>query len=479
MFYGREDDFRELDALWRKGGASLVTCRGRRRIGKSSLIEEFARRSEARFVKLEGIAPGKGVNNRVQLDAFRAQIVRQARKRFEPFENWSEAFSSLDGCLDARRTVLLLDEISWMGKYDVGFPGELKIAWDNLFKRHDRLIVFLCGSVSTWISKNILNSTGFVGRASLNMVVRELPLDVCLNFWGKLASRTSTRDIVDVLSVTGGVPRYLEEIDPAQSADENIRRMCFSPGAMLRDDFSKIFNIVFGDNAVTKCRILEILAESPMSLSEICQRMAVDRSGNMSDHMEDLEVAGFVSGDPVLVPTTGRLSKQKRYRLRDNYTRFYLKYILPNAQTIDSGSFRFNTLEALRGWDAIMGLQFENLVMANLPQLLPMLGMDRVLLKSAAPFRQTATKRRRGCQIDLLLQSDRKACVVEIKRRSTIGREIEDEVESKVKALALPRGVSVRTALIYEGRLSPGVEADGYFDALIPFGKLLGLRDSQ
>ena len=69
--------------------------------------------------------------------------------------------------------------------------------------------------------------------------------------------------------------------------------------------------------------------------------------------------------------------------------------------------------------------------------------------------------------------------IVEIKRKSTIGREIEDEVESKVKALALPRGVSVRTALIYEGRLSPGVEADGYFDALIPFGKLLGLRDSQ
>ena len=475
MFYGREDDFRELEALWRKKGASLVTCRGRRRIGKSSLIEEFARRSGARLVKLEGIAPGKGVNNRVQLDAFRAQLVRQTKRKFDSFENWSEAFTSLDDCMDERKTVLLLDEISWMGKYDAGFPGELKVAWDNLFKRHGRLIVFLCGSVSTWISKNILNSTGFVGRASLNMVVRELPLDVCLNFWGKKASRTSVRDIVDVLSVTGGVPRYLEEIDPSQSADENVRRMCFSSNALLRDDFSKIFNIVFGDNAVTKRRILELLAESPMSLSEICQRMGVERSGNVSDHMEDLEIAGFISGDPVIVPATGRISKQKRYRLRDNYTRFYLKYILPNAQTIDNGSFRFNTLESLKGWDVITGLQFENLVIANLPRLLPMLGMDKVLLKSAAPFRQSATKRHRGCQIDLLLQADRKVCIVEIKRKSTIGREIEDEVESKVKALVLPRDVSVRTALVYEGRLAPVVEADGYFDALIPFSRLLGL----
>ena len=68
---------------------------------------------------------------------------------------------------------------------------------------------------------------------------------------------------------------------------------------------------------------------------------------------------------------------------------------------------------------------------------------------------------------------------VEIKRKNTIGREIEDEVETKVKALALPRDISARTALIYEGRLSPGVEADGYFDALIPFSKLLGLKDGQ
>lgn len=101
------------------------------------------------------------------------------------------------------------------------------------------------------------------------MVVRELPLAACLRFWGRRASRTSVRGIVDVLSVTGGVPRYLEEIAPSLSADENIRQMCFSPNALLRDDFSKIFNIVFGDHAVTKRRILEALSESPLTLTEI------------------------------------------------------------------------------------------------------------------------------------------------------------------------------------------------------------------
>ena len=61
-FFGREGELEQLDALWAKRGSSLVTCRGCRRIGKSTLIEEFARRSDARFVKLEGLRPKPGMS---------------------------------------------------------------------------------------------------------------------------------------------------------------------------------------------------------------------------------------------------------------------------------------------------------------------------------------------------------------------------------------------------------------------------------
>ncbi len=107
---------------------------------------------------------------------------------------------------------------------------------------------------------------------------------------------------------------------------------------------------------------------------------------------------------------------------------------------------------------------------------MPRLGLDKVLLKSAAPWRQLPTPRRKGCQIDLLLQSERGVCIVEMKRRREIGREVADEVAAKVKALALPRDISVRTALIYDGRLSPRVEAEGFFDSLISVSDLLGIK---
>ena len=76
----------------------------------------------------------------------------------------------------------------------------------------------------------------------------------------------------------------------------------------------------------------------------------------------------------------------------------------------------------------------------------------------------------------MLIQTDRRVCIVEIKRKREIGREIIDEVESKVRALDLPRDKTVRTALVYEGELMPSVRAEEYFDAIVAFDELLGLQ---
>ncbi len=218
----------------------------------------------------------------------------------------------------------------------------------------------------------------------------------------------------------------------------------------------------------SRCRFIELVGEAP------CPDMTnADQLESFGKQLEELKTAGLVSEDSGLNPATGKPVKCTRFRISDNYTRFYLKYIRPNEHMIDRDAFRFNTLEVLPGWQTILGLQFENLVLNNLPLLLPRLELDRVLLKSTAPWRQLPTTRKKGCQIDLLLQSERSVCIVEIKRRNTIGPEIEEEISRKIKALSLPRDISVRTALVYDGNLSPSVEARGYFDAIIPADNLL------
>jgi len=473
MFVGRSDQLGLLDALWRRPKASLVTCRGRRRIGKSTLVEEFARRSKARLLQFEGLAPRKGMTNGDQLAEFASQLALQTREPEFRFHGWTEAFSVLAKKIPATgRVVLLLDEISWMGKYDPDFPGRLKIAWDRFFHRRKDLVVVLCGSVSAWISENILENTAFVGRDSLDIVLPELTLAQCRAFWGRRDTRVPAREKFDVLSVTGGVPKFLEDVDPSLSAEENVRRLCFLPEGPLFREFDAAFADVFGPKAAGKKELLRAVSGGSLTASEISRKTGAAANGVLTRTLNELVLAGFLAADAGINPETGRPSGRTLYRLRDNYTRFYLKYIEPNAESVKAGSFRFVSLGQLPGWNAIRGLQFENLVLANLPQLLPLLGFDRTLLLSAAPWRNARTARGRGCQVDLLLQAPRSTCVVEIKRKAEIGEEVADEVQAKVEALGTPRRTTVRTALVYEGRLSPRVEADGYFDFLIPAERL-------
>ena len=469
MFVGRTEALNRLDGLWQKSTPSLVTVRGRRRIGKSTLVAEFARRTADHFISIDGQAPGEGVNNKVQLRSFVEQLAVQTEAPDVAVKNWLQAFRMLGSSLPKDgRIVVLLDEISWMGGYDKSFAGTLKIVWDKILKKRDNLVLVLCGSVSSWIADNILNGTGFAGRDSLDLVVNELPLSVCKAFWGAAAERTSTSEMLDVLSVTGGVPKYLEELNPSLSADENIRQLCFTREGMLFRDFNQIFSQIFGKKAVARKSLLHTLAYGAKSAAEIAEALGSERNGHLVDYLTELEQAGFVSKDSGMNPCTGQQGRAVRYRLKDNYTRFYLHHVEPNAKEIEAGLFKYDSLAALKGWDTVKGLQFENLVVSNFRSLLPVLGIDGASLLSAAPYRRAREGAVRGVQVDLLIQTKTTAYVVEIKRRESIGAEIAPEIAEKVKAVGFRSGASVRTVLVYDGALAPSVRTEHLLDCVVP-----------
>ena len=473
MFVGRTEILNRLDGLWQKATPSLVTVRGRRRIGKSTLVSEFARRTADHFISIDGQAPGEGVNNKVQLRSFMEQLAMQTEVPDVAVKNWLQAFRMLGSSLPkSGRVVVLLDEVSWMGGYDKSFAGTLKIVWDKMLKKRDNLVLVLCGSVSSWIADNILNGTGFVGRDSLDLVVGELPLSVCKAFWGAAAERTTISEMLDVLSVTGGVPKYLEEINPGLSSDENIRQLCFTREGMLFRDFNQIFNQIFGKKTQERKSLLRAIAYGSKSAAEIASDMGVERNGHLVDYLTELELAGFVSKESGINPCTGRPGRAVRYRLKDNYTRFYLHHVEPNAKEIESGLFKFDSLAALKGWDAVKGLQFENLVVSNFRSLLPALGIDGASLLSAAPYRRAREGATCGVQVDLLIQTKTTAYVVEIKRRNSIGAEIADEISDKAKVVGFRPGVSVRTALVYDGALAPSIRTEHMLDFVIPADSL-------
>ena len=145
---------------------------------------------------------------------------------------------------------------------------------------------------------------------------------------------------------------------------------------------------------------------------------------------------------------------------------------------IKRGSYKFVSLAAIPDWISVMGLQFENLIVNNAMEVVRFLGIGNATVESAAPYRNTRSDKkgvRKGCQIDLLVQTPRTAYVVEVKRRNEIGPEIEDEVMERMKRLPLRKGMSKRPALVYDGHLAPVVEASGFFSAIVSGRKLLGI----
>ena len=473
MFVGRTEALNRLGGLWQKATPSLVTVRGRRRIGKSTLVSEFARRTADHFISIDGQAPGEGVNNKMQLQSFMEQLSMQTDAPDVIVKNWLQAFRMLGNALPKDgRIVVLLDEISWMGGYDKSFAGTLKIVWDKMFKKRDNLVLVLCGSVSSWIADNILNGTGFAGRDSLDLVVNELPLPVCRAFWGAAVERTSPSEMLDMLSVTGGVPKYLEEMSPSLSSDENIRQMCFTREGMLFRDFNQIFSQIFGKKSLARKSLLRVLAYGSKSAAEIAEALGSERNGHLVDYLTELELAGFISKDSGMNPCTGQPGRAVRYRLKDNYTRFYLHHVEPNAKEIEAGLFKYDSLAALKGWDTVKGFQFENLVVSNFRSLLPILGIDGASLLSAAPYRRAKEGATNGVQVGLLLQTKSTAYLIEIKRRENIGADIAAEINQKVKAVGFHAGTSVRTVLVYDGRLAPAVRTEHMLDFVIPAERL-------
>jgi uncharacterized protein len=472
LYVGREPEHEQLRQLLRKRSSSLVICKGRRRIGKSTLIAKFGE-EVTQFLYFEGLPPREGLTRREQLAAFAERLAAQTSLPKVVLESWPQAFQLLSSAIPTKGwTVLLLDEISWMSIGDRDFAGHLKGAWDNYLSRHPRLIVVVCGSVSSWIDRNILSSPAFMGRCSLVIALEPLPLSACNAFWrGKKVTGTEK---LKILAVTGGVPRYLQEIDPSQSAEQNVHRLCFQPSGFLFQEAEQIFHDAFDRRADTYRRIVATLVDGSRTVSAIGAALRHERGGSLSDALVELVSAGFITRDVSFMPRTGKARPRAiRYRLSDNYLRFYLKYIAPRRSQIEKRLYQRAPLEALVSWDTIFGLQLENLVLQSLDLLRTTLQLDRVNVLNAGPYLQPATKRRAGCQIDLLLRTKQAVYVLEIKLRERIDRSVIEEMKEKVRRLEGARDLTVRTGLIFAGELDPRIERDDYFDFIVPFDRLL------
>lgn len=468
-FYGRERELGILKELFDSKVARMVVLRGRRRIGKSRLAEKYGTFFDKHFTFV-GLPPEENVTAEIQRRHFANELEKQTHQFNLRFDDWDYLFDTLGKVTSKGKVLVVLDEINWMGSLDPAFLGKLKTAWDVHFKKNPQLVLLLSGSMSAWIEKHILRSTGFFGRIALDIVLQELPLIQCNHFWRPFEKRIAASEKFKILSVTGGIPLYLESINPKISAEENIRRLCFRKEGLLYMEFERIFSDVFGTRAGLYKKFIKSLAQGPAEQATILQSIKLDKSGVYSEYLDELVKTGYLARDFTWSIKSGKISKLSRYRLSDNYLQFYIHYIEPNLQNIQQ-----NRDLLPRGWTTIMGLQFENLVLNNRQTIQKLLSIPPSDILLDNPYFQRASQKQAGVQIDYLIQTRFNTLYVcEVKfYREKIGLEIVKEMQQKLNSLSLPKGYSVRPVLIHVNGVKEEVDDLGFFSHIIDFSHFL------
>ncbi len=251
--------------------------------------------------------------------------------------------------------------------------------------------------------------------------------------------------------------------------------MCFQPNGILVQEFGDIFTDIFSTRHESYKKIVKVLVSSFATQEEIHQRTGIARGGYLTECVEDLIVAGIISRHYTWGIKTAKESHLSQFRLRDNYIRFYLKYIEKNLGKIDAGHFSDIDLNSLPGWQSIMGLQFENLVLNNRKHIIDILNIKPSHITADNPYFQRKTKAMPGCQIDYMIQTKENVLYIfEIKfSKNEIRTAVIEQVQEKIKRLSYPKGYAILPVLIHINGVSQSIADSDFFYQIIDFSQLL------
>jgi AAA+ ATPase superfamily predicted ATPase len=471
-FVGRKKELKLLKDACKLGGARILVVYGRRRIGKTRLVEKFA--EGKRFLYFAGESPNSlGAEKQHQIDKFTETVNKYfSISSNELIISWRKAFEFLSKQLTSDiPTVLMFDEVSWMGSGDDSFVGALKSWWDeNINGNFSNLTLVISGSVSTWIEKNIIRSTALYGRITQQLELEPLSIPESIRFLRKLGHQTSTRSLLEILVVAGGIPWYLEQFRINASAEKNILRLFFTKNGLMFKEFDLVFHDLFNGESLINKQVLEFLIDGSRPIDSIASHIGWNLSDfdKLTEILNNLVISGFIRKSYQWSLKDGSSLRTYIYSINDCFSRFYLKYVEPEKDKINNGKNIYETISNLPAWATIKGLQLETLLLQNRYLINYFLDLSDSEVVNDGPFFQRLTKSQNGCQIDYLIQTKDQLLLCEFKfGKKKIGLEIIDEMKEKIIRLDAPEDFTKVAVLFYFGEIAKEVIESNYFFQII------------
>ncbi|MCQ2307521.1 MAG: ATP-binding protein [Bacteroidales bacterium] len=432
ILIGRERECEELKRCMESGRSEFVIVYGRRRVGKTFLIDKyFGGAFDFTFVG------GHGLKKKRQLQNF-AKALRQqtsTNKQFK-FDDWFDAFEALenhlDGISDVRKKVVFVDEMPWIDTQKSEFVEALENFWNGWAARRNDIMFIASGSASSWMMDKLVdNKGGLHARITNSIYLRPFNLNETEKYLRNHNCYWDRYQILQCYMLFGGVPFYLSLLDGSRSLIQNVDELCFRKNGALRIEFEELYSAVFSQ-AGHYISIVKALAghREGMCRNDISKIVGVD-GGVLTRILRNLVRCDFVSKSNMY----GGKTKDSIYRLTDFYTLFYYKFI-DNDTSGDEHWWSHNFLtHSVESW---MGVTFELLCMMHSDQIKKALGISGISTNMSS-WRKAAGKGNgdAGSQIDLIFdRSDRMVNLCEMKfsrNMFVINRDYEEKLRERME----------------------------------------------
>ena len=441
---GRKREIALLKECHKTAKSEFVVVYGRRRIGKTFIVNEslsknFVFQATGLFAQPRA-EQLKNFYNAMQ-KWFGEELLAKSGVKKCP-KDWGETFTVLERLLTAvpkpkrGKKVVFLDELPWMDTQRSGFIAALEHFWNSYAAWTHDIILVVCGSAASWIVDRVINNKGGLhNRLTRRIHLQPFTLSETEQFLKGKGFRWNRYDVAQCYMSMGGIPYYLDNIpSDANSYPLAIDKMFFSQDGILREEYNLLYKSLFINSSSYEA-IVEQLAmkKMGMTMSEITEAAKLVIGGNITEYLSNLERCGFVRK----YNAYGNKKKATLYQLTDLYTLFYLQFVKENVST---GGAHWQTMIDSPSRRAWMGYAFEIVCLTHIEQIRSALGFSSVNC-SVSAWKTKKTEEHDGAQIDLVI--DRRDQVINLcemkfaNAKYAVDAKYEDELRNKVNAFQI------------------------------------------
>ena len=383
----------------------FVVVYGRRRVGKTFLIKEYFIGQFSFYAT--GLSDEK---TKGQLKAFHASLQLYGCEETKAPKDWFEAFIRLRALLEkeevyrdpiSNRRVVFLDELPWMDTARSDFKSALEYFWNSWASSQEDLLLIVCGSATSWIIKHMLKERkGFHNRVTRRIRLLPFTLKECEALLENNDIVMTKQQMIECYMVFGGIPYYLNLMDPRLSLAQNIDELIFKPYGDLKDEYTELFYSLFKKPG-KHMSIIKALSESKngRTRKELSEAGAIGGGSVLTENLQELEQCGFIKR----YTNYTKPSNEAYFQLVDPFVLFSLRFLGPRK--------RNSWMEYIHSpsYNAWRGNAFEICCVNHISEIKATLGIAGVETKEYAWRSETSDP---GAQIDLLI--DRKDGVIDL-----------------------------------------------------------------